>query len=497
MVLVVTSGFGAVFSPNAALIARVGAQRALRSAQARATIAAMSTRHILTGTRIRERRLALSRRQSDVARAAGISPAYLNLIEHNRRPVAEALIARLAEALDVPQAELEAGREEARIAALREAAARLDTRAGPGGVDVDPDALPRAETGPELDQAPEFVARFPGWAGALISTARKAESLERRLITLSDRMRQDPHLLATLHEILSAVTSVRSAASILAEGDASLPPEWAARFHANLDEDSLRLSTTAQALVSYLDSFETEDAALTPREEVEAWIASGMPPLDQAPELASDAARAMARGHLDRMAAERGALPDAALASAASALAAGAGGGSVDPLALAQALGAPVDLVMRRIAVLQPPPFRQAGLLVCDGSGALTLRRPSPGFPMPRLGDACALWPIFQALAQPHLLLRSRVVTPDGARFDCFSHAARSQPIGIGGPVLIHAQMLILPVGPAAGDPGMAGGGGGAYGGPVVPAIAIGPSCRICPRGDCPARREPSILAPA
>ena len=319
MVLVVTSGFGAVFSPNAALIARVGAQRALRSAQARATIAAMSTRHILTGTRIRERRLALSRRQSDVARAAGISPAYLNLIEHNRRPVAEALIARLAEALDVPQAELEAGREEARIAALREAAARLDKRAE-AGADLDPDALSRAETGPELDQAPEFVARFPGWAGALISTARKAESLERRLITLSDRMRQDPHLLATLHEILSAVTSVRSAASILAEGDASLPPEWAARFHANLDEDSLRLSTTAQALVSYLDSFETEDAALTPREEVEAWIASGMPPLDQAPELASDAARAMARVHLDRMAAERGALPDAALASAASAL---------------------------------------------------------------------------------------------------------------------------------------------------------------------------------
>ena len=37
---------------------------------------------ILTGTRIRERRLALSRRQADVAREAGISVAYLNLIEH-------------------------------------------------------------------------------------------------------------------------------------------------------------------------------------------------------------------------------------------------------------------------------------------------------------------------------------------------------------------------------------------------------------------------------
>ena len=74
--------------------------------------------HVLTGTRIRERRLALSRRQADVARAAGISPAYLNLIEHNRRPVGADLVQRLAEVLQVPSEDLAEGREEARIAAL-------------------------------------------------------------------------------------------------------------------------------------------------------------------------------------------------------------------------------------------------------------------------------------------------------------------------------------------------------------------------------------------
>ncbi|MGL4310404.1 MAG: helix-turn-helix domain-containing protein, partial [Paracoccaceae bacterium] len=54
-----------------------------------------SNSRILTGTRIRERRLALARRQADVARAAGISAAYLNLIEHNRRPVGDHLVLRL------------------------------------------------------------------------------------------------------------------------------------------------------------------------------------------------------------------------------------------------------------------------------------------------------------------------------------------------------------------------------------------------------------------
>lgn len=415
-----------------------------------------SDSRILTGTRIRERRLALSRRQADVARAAGISAAYLNLIEHNRRPVGAHLVVRLAAALDVPAAELAEGREEARIAALREAAARLPDGAGA-----------------ELDQAPEMLARFPGWAAVLIATARRAEGLERQLVTLSDRMTQDPYLLATLHEVLSAVTSVRSTASILAEGG-EIPPEWRARFHANLDGDSLRLSRTAQALVAYLDSFDTQGTIFTPQEEVEAWIAAGAPPVEEAADLASDAARTLARAHLDRVARDRAALPDLVLTRAAAS--------EPDPLRLAAHLQQPLDLVMRRLAASKPPGFENAGLLICDGSGALTLRRPAPGFPLARPGDACPLWPLFQALAQPQTAIARRLQAPSGRRFRSLSLATRHQPLGVDGPVLSHAQMLVLP--DESGQPGDA-------------ALPIGPACRICPRLDCPARREPSILAAA
>lgn len=415
-----------------------------------------SASRILTGTRIRERRLALSRRQADVARAAGISAAYLNLIEHNRRPVGDHLVLRLAAALEVSAAELAEGREEAQIAALREAAVRL------------PD-----DVTPEQDQAPELLARFPGWAAALIATARRADALERQLVTLSDRMRQDPYLLTTLHEVLSAVTSVRSTASILAEGG-EIPPDWRARFHANLDGDSLRLSNTAQALVAYLDSFEAQDAIFTPQEEVEAWLAAGAPPIEEAGELASDAARALARAHLRRMEEERAALPDAALAAFAA--------DDPDPLRMAERLRQPLDLVMRRLAVLKPTGFESAGLLVCDGSGALTLRRPSLGFPLPRPGDACPLWPLFQALALPQTAIAKLVEAPSGRRFRTLSLATRHQPLGTDGPVLTRAQMLILPEEP---------------GSPSRPDLLIGPACRICPRAECAARREPSILLTA
>ena len=398
---------------------------------------------VLTGTRIRERRLAMARRQADIARAVGISPAYLNLIEHNRRPVGADLIARLAEVLEVPPDELAEGREEVRIAALREAAAH-------------PVAV---GTVPELDQITEFLARFPGWSGLLIAHARRGAGLERQLVDLSDRMTRDPYLLTTLHEVLSAVTSVRSTAAILVE-EGEISAEWRQRFHANLHQDSQRLSLTAQALVAYLDSFEAEGQATTPQEEVEAWLAEpGVADPDPG-DLTSDAARAMAADLLAGMLDDRDALSDRVLTEAIP------------------AAGTPPDPV--RLADLRPEGFQGAGLLVCDGSGVLTLRRAAQGFALPRPGDSCALWPLYHALAVPQVALARIVVTPDGRAFRTLSFAQRRQPLGLDGPLLTEALMLILPFdGPPPDD-----------------ALPIGPACRICPRADCPARREPSILVP-
>ena len=58
-----------------------------------------------------------------------------------------------------------------------------------------------------------------------------------------------------------------------------------------------------------------------------------------------------------------------------------------------------------------------------------------------------------------------------------FGWAETRRPEGLGGQELREAAMLILP------DEGT---------GPVQ---RIGSSCRVCARADCPARREPSILA--
>ena len=54
-----------------------------------------------TGARIRARRLDRGQRQADLAAQVGISPAYLNLIEHGKRRIGGKVLVALARALDV------------------------------------------------------------------------------------------------------------------------------------------------------------------------------------------------------------------------------------------------------------------------------------------------------------------------------------------------------------------------------------------------------------
>lgn len=416
-----------------------------------------SAHRVGPGTRIRERRLAQGRAQADLAREAGISPAYLNLIEHDRRQPPAALLARLAEVLGVRREELESGREEALIADLRAAAAAVAL----GGEAELPAASPSGSA-VEISRVAEFAARFPGWAGALAQAHARAEALDARLIALSERMTQDPYLSTTLHEVLSAITSLRATASILVQ-DEEMAPEWRGRFYGNLDQDSQRLASTAQALVAYLDSFESESRPLTPLAEFEEWEARGRPQDG----LVSDAAMVLAQEWSDQDARDSALLPDAELAPMLNEIS--------DPVRMSEVTGQSVALILRRWAALVP----EAGLMICDASGALIRRRVGLGMSLPREGNGCALLPLYAALGAPGSCLSHVIETVEATRWRCFSYGERLQPEGSGGPVLARATMLVFPEQSDMPDDKV---------------IAVGPACRICPRASCAGRREPSVI---
>ena len=416
----------------------------------------------LTGTKLRDRRLAAGHRQSDVALRAGISASYLNLIEHNRRKVTPEVMERLAEALGIDRAALATRKEAALVDDLRAAAARGTT----------PEV--------EVDRVEDFVDRFPGWAGLLVTLEARTLALERAVEALNDRMTHDPHLSASVHELLSSLSAVRATAAILAETP-DLDPDWAARFHHNLHQDSERLAAGAEALVGFLDAGQgiKEQGIAAPQEEVEDWLRSRNWTISDADlaaglggeiaALASTAARSLAAGFMERALADAQVLPEAAFAEALA-------DSGPDPLALADRFATSPLTVMRRMAGVTG---LQAGLVICDASSTLTFRKPATGFPLPRFGSACPLWPLYAALGRPMQPFEARVKMSGQSdrQHRVIAIAETRHPHGLRGPELRQAAMLILP------DQGAG----------LVQ--KVGTSCRVCAHDDCAARREPSILA--
>ncbi|AXI47076.1 transcriptional regulator [Sulfitobacter sp. SK012] len=425
-------------------------------------------RESLTGSRIRERRVMAGIKQADLAKRSGISASYLNLIEHDRRRIGGKLLLNIAAELNVEPQALTDGAEAALLGTLREAA--LDAHL--------------AE--PEAGRADEFAGRFPGWAEVLAASRRRIATLERTVETLSDRMAHDPHLAASMHELLTTAAAIRSTAAILAETK-TLEPEWRDRFHTNIDADSRRLADSAQALVGYLELDSPQDVASSPQEEVESFLqehryhfaelegASGgaiTDVLNASPNLRSKAAHHIAERVLEQVARDAQKLPliklEAAIAQA----------DKIDPVALARDVGAPLAVILRRLAAL---PALGAGLVVCDRSGTVIFRKSVAGFSVPRFGACCPLWPLFSVLGQPGLVVRDRVqqLGRNLRVFDAFAVAEQQSAPAYNTAPLVQAVMLILPVPP---------------GQPNVGIHDVGSTCRICPHDACTARREPSIL---
>lgn len=415
-------------------------------------------------------------KQADLARMAEISPSYLNLIEHNRRRIGGKLLTRIARSLSVEVSVLTQGAEANLIDQLGEAAA----------------AHPDVEA--EIQRIDEFVGRFPGWAGLIREQQRRTVQLELRVAALVDRLSHDPFLSASLHDLLTRVSAIKSTASILIETE-DLDQTWTDRFHRNLHADSRKLAEGAAALVDYLDAdSEGETGLLSPQEELESWLSrrgfhiaeleTDVPELidrlvESEPLFATAAGRNLARAYLHRYRAEALAMPLAAFAEAAVAE-------NYDPARLAVRFGCDLPSVFRRLAALPSESgLTRIGFVVCDGAGALTLRKSTDLVAVPRFGAACSLWPLYRALAQPMAPVRAVIenASRPGLRFLAYAISHATYPHGFSGPAIYESMMILIP--PEVEAPP----------GDIGSSQVVGTSCRVCPLRSCPARREPSILA--
>jgi len=154
----------------------------------------------------------------------------------------------------------------------------------------------------------------------------------------------------------------------------------------------------------------------------------------------------------------------------------------LDPVALANRFGTDLPSVFRRLAAMPEKDMPgEVGLVICDASGSILFRKPVTGFALPRSGASCPLWPLFGALSRPMVPIRRKVsqLGRSMARFDCLAVAWPQGAPAFDRDPQYRSVMLILPADDDKEDD-------------VQP---VGSTCRVCPRHDCRARREPSILS--
>lgn len=434
----------------------------------------------LTGTRIRDHRRTQGMRQTALAQAAGISPSYLNLIEHNKRNVSDKVLRALAGALDLDPSDLGDQSESALAAELRLAASQLGSEA------------------PETDKVDELIGRFPGWARLVATQMRQMRDQSAAISSLTDRLNFDPHLQTTLHEMLTGITAIRSTAGILAT-ETDIPAPQQVKFQGTIHQESLRLSEAATELVTYLDrTEEAAEEAATPQEAFEQFMESHDHVFDAletkpttetisqiietAPLLGSADAKERARVRLESYRHDVSDMPLDAFFEAGKRC-------GFSPDHLARQFDVSVMATFRRLASLARPGIDapRFGLVIINAAGHPLYRRPLPGFSLPRFASICALWPVFQSLSVPGRRLETRLLMPDGSEFLARSIALPVSDGGFGDTPHYAAGMLVC-------DLNEAMRWGMVRAADMVRAQAVGTSCRLCQRNACATRSEPSML---
>jgi len=428
----------------------------------------------LIGTRIREARRKMGVTQRHLADLAGLSPSYLNLIEHNRRGIAGVRLQALARALNISPALLSEGPERALLA-------ELQAIAGDGSADA---------SGIEA-----LVAQNPVWADRIAALSRQNRDLRESLAVLTDRLSNDPFLAETLHAVLSNVTAIRSTAGILSTVD-DIEPDQQRRFVRSIHEESRRLSDAATALSTYLDqAVQGKAAAATPEEVVDRFLQKhgfAFAALDagqsvdevmhDAAELDSAPAQTLARALLERYASDASDLPLDAFYAAAQDC-------QFDPFALQRKFGGQMRQIFRRLAALRRDSLEspRLGLLIVNSAGQALWRQPLAEFALPRHGGACTLWPIYQAFSHPNHATLTALEMPDGTSVFALSLAEPVGPLKLGANVDYQAAMLLIPAESAQGL--------GSWLSEKPLHRSVGTTCAICPRKNCDSRSGVNFLA--
>ncbi|MFF0549534.1 short-chain fatty acyl-CoA regulator family protein [Streptomyces sp. NPDC004311] len=438
------------------------------------------------GARLRRLREERRMTQADLARVLGISPSYLNQMEHDSRPLTVPVLLRLTEAFGVDPGFFSERDTSRMVADLREALANEVAEARVSSSDL-----------------AELATRMPAVASVLLDLGRRGQLLAERLADAAEGRGGPPQAPRSPHEEIREFFYRRQnylhdtdlAAEDLAREIAVRPGEviraltrrLADRHGVRITADSDRLHHyDAEGRVLHLSSrlrpgqqafrMATQLALLEYGDELDRLAAEDFP--------AGSEARPLARIGIANYFAAALILPYTAFHRAAEEF-------RYDIERLTDHFGLGYETVCHRLSTLQRPRLRGVpfSFVRVDRAGNMSKRQSATGFHFSRAGGTCPLWNVYEAFAAPGRIHVQVAAMPDGQRYLWTARAVTRHRGGWGEPgktfaiglgcEIRHASRLVYADGLDLDN--------------TAAATPIGMGCRLCERLDCPQRAVPPL----
>ncbi|MGE2733655.1 acetate metabolism transcriptional regulator RamB [Mycolicibacterium vaccae] len=446
------------------------------------------------GARLRQLRTERGFSQAALAQMLGISPSYLNQIEHDVRPLTVAVLLRITEVFGV-DATFFASQDDTRlIAELREVLLDRD-------LDVDVDAA----------EVADMVAAHPALARAMVNLHRRHQLTTTQLASATEGRFADgsgsgaitmPHeeVRDYFYERQNYLHDLDAAAEELTSGMRIQRGELAGDL-----SDRLRfvhgVSIRRQDLgESVLHRYDPESRTL----HLNAQLAPGQRVFRMAAELAhleygdlieklveegkftSDESRRLARMGLANYFAAATMLPYAQFHEVAENF-------RYDVERLSAYYATSYETICHRLSTLQRPSMRGVpfSFVRVDRAGNMSKRQSATGFHFSSTGGTCPLWNVYETFAYPGKILVQIAEMPDGRsymwvartverRASRYGQPGKTFAIGLGCE-LRHAHRLVYSEGLDLRSDS------------TVRATPIGAGCRVCERDNCPQRAFPAL----
>jgi len=450
-------------------------------------------RKTLLGNKIRRLREGANLTQARMAEQLGISASYLNLIEHDQRPVTVSLLLKLGQQFDVELTDLSDDDDRKLATGLREVFS--DGTLAAQGIAAD-EIKALAQAAPNAAKAILELYRAYRLArdDAQSMTLGLPSGTTRKMVLPTEEARDFFHDRTNYFDDIEA-----AAETVIAEAGIPVGEAWRGLVDYAKSKFGIAVEIVEpSALGGGVRRYDAKTKKLLLSETLprasrrfhlayQIGLFAARKPVDlvvATAKLASKETETLVRVGLHNYFAGAALMPYAPYVAAARAL-------RYDIELLSNHFGVSFEQACHRLSTLQRPGDKGVPLWLVrtDIAGNVSKRFSAAGFHFSRFGGSCPRWIVHEAFTSPGRILTQAARLPDGATFFCVARTVAKT----GGGFLEPPTLLAVGIGCEIGRAHELVYADGLDLENIGNAVEVGVGCRVCERDNCRQRAAPPL----